>query len=703
MSTAAEPIFESFILYLKKKYEKKYPGFFNSQNAVQDLKEKNRSRIAEFDEDKSLVLFILLNSIVRSQLWKKQTFTNYIIGTTKGWATPIAESTTRTTAQDVIPPFAGTFSIEDILKHDCFLRMVYIDCMLDDVDLWYVPDDNVSCSVPSSKKNGGGMKNINQRGGGGCKNVFRIFQIATCAFLWGIISNNYYEKLETFGPQISLLIKQNYQDVLTPHIGEMTNLKNVLEDIQGRVVEGGVDKGELNVGEIKDMNLKHLETLPSPTIEDGVPLSYGTIAEYLGISYYKAIFGEQIDIIDIIEEKVTNAVTRDVIEIVKRRIITMKAESSEKGNKNPTLTKLGDVVTNFISGFFHSSSPNYMNAPGMMHSADTTMRRTQQIRFTWATWQDSFAQSTGNFVKDVLLHIKTTSYYLWAYFIGMQALEVAAVRAFYKLVVRWRSDGAGDADGDADAVGETKQMGSTLELIDKRVEDMEEVICTQTGVPSATVRSIKYLLIVALFRGLAETMRMSVGKSSPMDLKTNIIFLQNTDLIPDQPPAKSCSKGTNSVQYLAVCRNLNEGSQEQPSLKPSSSSSKPLALTRGLSTSLAIPNMDYHRTSNGITINIPKGEGEAARFEAILGESKKERDKNKKPVELTGANVVLKKGGGRKRKTRKRRKKSKRKTRKKKNAKKKRKSRKHNKRQKKLKNLKRKKSKTRKKKRNSNV
>lgn len=130
---------------------------------------------------------------------------------------------------------------------------------------------------------------------------------------------------------------------------------------------------------------------------------------------------------------------------------------------------------------------------------------------------------------------------------------------------------------------------------------------------------------------------------------------------PSDPPAKSCSKETNSVQYLAVCRNLNEGSQEQPSLKPSGSS--PPALKRDLSTSLAIPNIDYHRTSNGITINIPK-EGEAARFEAIVEEStKKERGKNEEPVELTDDNVV-KGGGGRKRKTRKRRKKSKRKTRK---------------------------------------
>ena len=75
--------------------------------------------------------------------------------------------------------------------------------------------------------NGGGTtktNDINQKGGVKIENIKQIFKIAVCAFLWGIISNNYYEKLDTFGPQITELIKFNYQDVLTPWMGELDNL-----------------------------------------------------------------------------------------------------------------------------------------------------------------------------------------------------------------------------------------------------------------------------------------------------------------------------------------------------------------------------------------------------------------------------------------------------------------------------------------------
>ena len=582
-------VFQSFILYLKEKCRLKYAESADEEIS-EFLKKKNKERMMSFSGEKSLVLFILLNSIVRSQLWKKQTFTNYIIGTKKGWATPIDKSSERKSAEDVVPPFRGEFANKEILEHDYFLRMVYIDCMLDDVDLW-LPDntlysksgqksfnkireelrqnypdigedelDNMvrkqikdsttrapsgassrasssassgasssaaalAAGVPNGpsldcpcdfeqSQGGGGINNINQKGGMRLKSIFRIVQIATYAFLWGIISNNYYERLETFGPQISILIKQNYQDVLTPHIGEMTELKSVLQDIQLRVrdSEEGVDvhdsnpshstalvdadadadaaAGEniLDADKIRRMNSKHLDT---ETDRSGVELSYGTIAEYLGVSYYQATFGSNnVDLINEIEKKVTTAVTQDVINIVNRRITTMQATPEETGNSNTALTKLGNVVTDLIAGFFHSSNSNYRNAPGVGDTVEATLRRAQQIRRTWARWQESYAESTDNFVRDVLLHIRTTSYYLWAYFIGMQALEVAAVRAFYKLLVRRRPDGAAAAVG-----GEEKQMaltdGSTSQLIDRRVQEMEENICRQTGAHGPTVRSVK--------------------------------------------------------------------------------------------------------------------------------------------------------------------------------------------------------------------
>jgi len=625
-----------------------------------------------------------LNSIVRSQLWKKQTFTNYIIGTTKGWATPIEESTIREEPNDIMNSMVDTPIKEDILKHDCFLRMVYIDCMLDDVDLWCVPDDKVSkgntnydgLDVKGVTLDGGGMKNINQRGGMKA-NIFRIVQIATCAFLWGVISNNYYERLQTFGPQISILIKENYQDVLTSTqigFGEMKELKNVLEDFE--LIVNADEDTDLPLPDsnekIKKMNEKHLEF---KQLEGKFEISYGTIAEYIGVSYYHVTSGpNNMDLINYIESRVTEAVTKDVTNIIAERIGKKKAMVDKA--QHSALTTLGDTVTDFITGFFYSSSLNYKTAPGASDNVLSKIDRGRLTKKIWTRWQESFGDATYNFVNDVLLHIRTTSYYLWAYFIGMQALEVVAVRAFYKLLVS-RNGVEGDSDDGSDdgscddsgGAGETKRCLTTL---DSRVDILEQSFCRKTGAPLPSVSGIKYLLIVALFRGLAETMRIATSGTNHMDLKTTITYLETTDLNPNKESMSSESCTSSALQSfvwtVADCRNSNEGSQKQPSLKKSSKKEGPPKIDRQLSTSEKVPNIHHFRTSNGITINLP-AEEEEERFDSLIEASKNFKESRVEFNNRTTGDDVdegdkvkdgdAHKNGGRK--TRKRRKKSKRK------------------------------------------
>ena len=194
---------------------------------------------------------------------------------------------------------------------------------------------------------------------------------------------------------------------------------------------------DLNREQIIEFNLKHLEpveyTQEAATGAPGdrtITLSYGTIAEYLGVGVFSGIMGNtDMDIINILETRIKSAIRDDVTEIIKRRITEVKSFSRAK-KTTKCVNCLGNVAVDFFTMFFKSTSSQYQQAPGVYDSVEQTLRRANNIRQTWQNWQEQVGRSTDNFVKDVLLHIRTTSYYLWAYFVCMQALEVVAVRAF---------------------------------------------------------------------------------------------------------------------------------------------------------------------------------------------------------------------------------------------------------------------------------
>ena len=487
-----------------------------------------------------------------------------------------------------------------------------------------------------------------------------------CAFLWGVISNNYYERLETFGPSISQLITENYQDVLTPYMSEMTNLQEVLETIENRVnqgegesevqdeqgeqeVQGGESKDnsrqlsllevngdiELRPDVIQRMNERHLNS--ETYTDDGITLelSYGTIAEYLGVGYFQAVLGNNngIDIINQIETNITNAIQQDVVEIVKRRINSIRIEGQNTGNDDSGLSQLGNVVTDFFTMFFRSNNANYRNAPGSPEKIQQTLRRAQVIRDRWNTWNTQVTGATHNFVLDVVLYIRTTSYYLWAYFVCMQALELYAVRAFYRLMFRrprisnQRSieffDESDDDESDDDESSRLR-LGDTIDTTEQQLERSIE----SAGLPrmvSRPVRGLKYLLIVALFRGLSEGIRMGLGRSDIMDSMTTITVLQpGARVNRDIQQATTAAPATTAIKRMfEVARNSNE--EYQPAILRQSSTPVDLpSLDRQISTDPDnTVNLDQHRTSNGITINIPSIQ-DGARLEELRQQNREE-------------------------------------------------------------------------------
>ena len=147
--------------------------------------------------------------------------------------------------------------------------------------------------------------------------------------------------------------------------------------------------------------------------------------------------GEQIvDMVQTFEGEISNAFAKDALNIIKKKVIEIKpVTAGSSGNNKGVLTKVGDVVTNLYASIFQSSSRSYTNAPGVQDTIQSYQNRANALRQRWTNWQSAANPANVNFIQDIILHIRNTSYYLWVYFVFMQALELYAVKKMLELVI----------------------------------------------------------------------------------------------------------------------------------------------------------------------------------------------------------------------------------------------------------------------------
>jgi len=272
----------------------------------------------------------------------------------------------------------------------------------------------------------------------------------------------------------------------------------------------------------------------NPTIS----VSYGHINQICGESAWSMVFTDsqdhKTDAISDIESRIIAAMGRDGANIISKRIIASREATSTQGNKQG-LGAIADNMANLFALFWKGKDARYVNAPGMGDSIDQVKRRAKLIRKDVRNWEESMEFATDNFIKDVLLHIKNTSYWFWIYFTFMSALEIYAVKSILKFI-------PGTAESREQRQGEfgEKSVLSKKMLACCRKVGTEEIASTITawedrgisGIGDVTslvanahpkalknvrwvVKGVKYMLIVALFRGIAESTRMALQKPRP--------------------------------------------------------------------------------------------------------------------------------------------------------------------------------------------
>ena len=591
-------------------------------------------------------LFLLLNSNLVYKMWYQMAFLNYIISHKKGWG-----SQSKSRFQEMMKndfngsPFKEDVEFKEIFNNSYFMRMVFIYEMIKSIHLTrslikILPNNEPlkkSCTRRRRGRRGRGRRGRTRRGGqkGGDRGqyinrIMKIFKIGFCAVMWSIVCNNYYEKLETFGPQIESLITAHYGDVINQAtINELENVRGVIvqysraignsnneEDYQIRYnnIENADNMKkdqakQFPVAErrlIKRSNLQQVAPRESivPAAASGaagppaIRISYSEIASICGLGLGSMIFGKGDQIVDMVqtfEGEISNAFAKDALNIIKKKVIDIKpVTAGSTGNNKGVLTKVGDVVTNLYASIFQSSSRSYTNAPGVQDTIQSYQNRASALRQRWTNWQSEANTANVNFIQDIILHIRNTSYYLWVYFVFMQALELYAVKKMLELV--------------PGSLENREQRQRMLELVDDNpsvittVRSRVENEARRMG-GNRIIRGLTYWLLVAVFRGLAETIRFQIGRPegfTQVDIMDSIMRQDINPTIQQPGVSTPVSSGipfsSQSSELLTDFRRENDREIRPQLLRQPSEDGVDISLEVGPADS------DSFRTANGIRI-----------------------------------------------------------------------------------------------------
>ncbi len=646
-------------------------------------------------------LFLLLNSNLVYKMWYQMAFLNYIISHKKGWGSQSKSRFEEMMKNDFNgSPFKEDVQLKDIINNSYFMRMVFIYEMIKSIHLTrplikILPNNEpLRKSYTRRRRRGRGRRGRTRGGGqkGGDRRqyinrIMKIFKIGFCAVMWSIVCNNYYEKLETFGPQIESLITAHYGDVINQAtINELENVRGVIVKYsQSLELKDGERDNEDNykirynnientdnmkknraeqfpVAEtrlIKRSNLKQVAPRESIVPASGaagppaIRISYSQIASICGLGLGSMIFGRGEKIVDMVqtfEGEITNAFAKDTLNIIKKKVIEIKpVTAGSTGNNKGVLTKVGDVVTNLYASIFQSSSRSYTNAPGVQDTIQSYQRRATALRQRWTNWQSEANTANVNFIQDIILHIRNTSYYLWVYFVFMQALELYAVKKMLELV--------------PGSLENREQRQRMLELVDDNpsvittVRSRVENEARRINGGNRIIRGLTYWLLVAVFRGLAETIRFQIGRPegfTQVDIM-NSIMEQNINPTIQQPGVSTSVSSdipfsSQSSELLSDFRRANDREIRPQLLRQPSVEGVDMSLEVGPADS------DSFRTANGI--RIPDEDIDVSLIDEAIDTIQGEEE------EEDNLALILKRGG--KRKKRKTRKKKKRKIKKKK-------------------------------------
>ena len=439
-----------------------------------EIKKNNEDLIKTLNTEQQLALFILLNSRLTYKIWNQVSFLNYILSHKKGWG-----STEKSEFEAILKgskksPFQNVTK-KDIVENSYFMRMIFINEMIKSVMLTTTLNDKIN------QKKGGVKINFQKGGAITIGKVMKILQVGFCAVMWAIVCNNYYEKLEGFGPHIESLIDIHYKDVISQvSINKLENVRRVIHerisdsDTNTLQIFDPIDENPDTIDlddddniRVKLNNLQQLEQAPDIQALEGdkstavtkakpqtkeITKKVSTAQETEGAAGPAGdtdtvkinanqlirimagggpstlVFGNSenpIDLIRTFETEITQAFAQDALNIIKERTVEMAPNYERSaGNENSIVSNVGNYVTNLYALIFQGSATQYNSAPGMSETLASYRRRIRALKNRWNNWANEATTANENFIQDVILHIRNTSYYLWIYFIFIQAIEL---------------------------------------------------------------------------------------------------------------------------------------------------------------------------------------------------------------------------------------------------------------------------------------
>jgi len=446
-----------------------------------------------------------------------------------------------------------------------------------------------------------------------------------------------------------------------------------------------------------------------------ISISHGLITKLCGRSVFDLIFKKKEDkftsVLALLENRFVKAIGRDMLEFTSKRVLhsTRPNFKSKEGNANSYLTQVSDLITNAYVAVFHGNNNRYTKAPGTSETLSIYQNRADLSHDLGMAWLKGMKKASRNAVYEILVHIRTTSYWLWAYFLIMQSIQVYGIKQMFRLfpgtnenledegilLLADGEDNSGDFDPGLQKLREERREGwiKKLKTCCRNIPDMENQGHELGGEWGSTgVRGIKYFVLAAIFNGLALSIGWSFGKPLLIPPKTyNInfddIFSTNIQAGDKNPPRFGSVSSFNDMTLEKQLVDLRIRTDPEISKSPvlvRSESDKGAVAPTSMVVSQINANEDKLRTGNSITIHeLPYPKIDNVNFNdedhnRIVQENPRDAEELKPPED--------KHGGRKTKKTRRKTKKTRRKKRKggRKKTKKKRKRRKTRRKRKKL-------------------
>ena len=283
--------------------------------------------------------------------------------------------------------------------------------------------------------------------------------------------------------------------------------------------------------QIRDLSNKIGESKSSGAVpETAINVSYGQITQMVGESPWSMITKNALDkktnLIRDLEVRIIKAFGRDSLNIVNKKILA--SYKPPEGANNGILSTLCDQASSLVAYVWYRKDSRYVDAPGLGDNLDQARRRSKLIRKTGRQWEENMEQATENFIKDILVHMRNTSYYLWIYSIMQYAIELWAVRKAFKYL-KGSTESNEDLAGGADTLVKQKWLRWCkrvgVEGVSRRISEMEEAV-GNIGTDATkgllgrdmgnkgsrwTVKGIKYFFGALIVRGIFEGARVSVN------------------------------------------------------------------------------------------------------------------------------------------------------------------------------------------------